>query len=199
MKKVFLAVFILAALCFTFKNSNAQTATFKAAVFDIDIMVQAMPEYRNVDSMTQIYERDTLGTEYQIYSSEYQRLDSTFKADSAAKKPQTVLDYTNNQKQQMAYYLVYWQRIAQTKSDNYRAQLAQPLYMRVVNAYKKVLAVKKYNLILKTNTYEVGTPIDNLFPLVAKEMNVTLPPELMGDPNQALQDQTPQQKPGGKP
>jgi hypothetical protein len=159
-------------------------------------MVQQMPQYRNVDSMTQIYERDTLGAEYQIYNSEYQRLDSTFKADSAAKKPQTVLDYTNNQKQQMAYYLVYWNQIAQNKSDSYRGQLASPIYARVVAAYKKVLAIKKYNLILKTNTYEVGTPIDNLFPLVAKELNVTLPPGLMGDPNQALQDQ----KPGtGKP
>ena len=77
--------------------------------------------------------------------------------------------------------------------------MASPIYARVVAAYKKVLATRKYNLILKTNTYEVGTPIDNLFPLVAKELNVTLPPGLMGDPNQALQEQTIQQKPGGKP
>jgi len=199
MKKVFLAAFAFAALLFSTTSSNAQTATFKAAVFDIDIMVQAMPEYRNVDSMTQIYERDTLGTEYQIYQSEYQRLDSTFKADSAKGSPKAVLDYTSNQKQQIAFNLIYWNQIAQNKSDNYRGQMASPIYARVVAAYKKVLATKKYNLILKTNTYEVGTPIDNLFPLVAKELNVTLPPGLMADPNMALQDQTPQQKPGGKP
>jgi Skp family chaperone for outer membrane proteins len=199
MKKVFLAVFSIATLLFSTTRSNAQTATFKAAVFDIDIMVQAMPEYRNVDSMTQIYERDTLGSEYQIYQSEYQRLDSTYKSDSAAKKPQTILDYTKTQLQQMAFNLVYWNQIAQNKSDQYRGQMASPIYARVVAAYKKVLATRKYNLILKTNTYEVGTPIDNLFPLVAKELNVTLPPGLMGDPNQALQEQTIQQKPGGKP
>lgn len=199
MKKFFTAIFVFAAVFFSISRSQAQTATFKAAVFDIDIMVQAMPEYRHVDSMVQIYERDTLGSEYQIYQSEYQRLDSTYKSDSAAKKPQSILDYTSNQKQQMAFNLVYWNQIAQNKSDNYRGQLAQPIYTRVVNAYKKVLSTRKYNLILKTNTYEVGTPIDNLFPLVAKELNVTLPPGLMGDPNQALQDQAPQQKPGGKP
>ena len=42
--------------------------------------------------------------------------------------------------------------------------------------------------ILKPNTYEVGFPIENMFPLVAKEMNITLPPGLMVDPNQALQE-----------
>src|SRR5436190_24290134 len=101
MKKSLTAVFGFAALLLSVARSNAQTATFKAAVFDIDIMVQAMPEYRGIDSLVQLYERDTLGSEYQIYQSEYQRLDSTFKADSAAKKPQSVLDYTGNQKQQM--------------------------------------------------------------------------------------------------
>ena len=96
----------------------------------------------------------------------------------------------------MAFNLIYWNQIAQNKSDSYRGRLAQPLYQRVLAAYKKVLSTRKYNLILKTNTYEVGTQIDNLFPLVAKEMNVTLPPGLMGDPNQALQE--PQNLPQSK-
>jgi Skp family chaperone for outer membrane proteins len=199
MKKFLTAVFAFAAFLLSVSPSNAQTATFKAAVFDIDIMVQALPEYRSVDSLTQIYERDTLGTEYQIYQNEYQRLDSTYKADSAKNSPKSILDYTANQKQQMAFNLIYWNQIAQNKSDNYRGRLAQPLYERVMTAYRKVLATRKYNLILKTNTYEIGTPIDNLFPLVAKEMNVTLPPGLMADPNQAFQDQTPQQKANTKP
>jgi len=188
MKKVFLAAVCVTALCFGFKTTNAQAPTFKVGVFDIDLMVQALPEYRNVDSLTRQYEVDTLGSEYQIYLSEYQRLDSTWKADSAAKKPQTVLDYTRNQEMQMAYQLQYWQQIAQNKSNQYRGQLAGPLYQKVAAAYKKVLAVKKYNLILKPDSYEVGFPIENMFPLVAKELNVTLPPGLMVDPNQALQD-----------
>ena len=189
MKKVFIAAICLTALCFGFKTTNAQTAaSFKVAVFDLDLMVKALPEYRGVDSLTQMYERDTLGAEYQIYLGEYQRLDSTWKADSAAKKPQTVLDYTRNQEMQMAYQLQYWQQIAQNKSDQYRGSLSGPLYQRVVVAYKKVLAVKKYTLILKPDSYEVGFPIENIFPLVAKEMNITLPPGLTIDPNQALND-----------
>ena len=83
-------------------------------------MVQALPEYRNVDSLTANYEQDTLAAQYQEYQSEYQRLDSTFKADSAAKRPQSVLDYSNNLRQQMAFNLIYWQQISQQKSNQYR-------------------------------------------------------------------------------
>ena len=56
----------------------------------------------------------------------------------------------------MAFNLIYWQQISQQKSNEYRNSLAQPLYARVVTAYKKVIATNKYTLILKPNSYEVG-------------------------------------------
>jgi len=201
MKKVFLAAVCVTALSFGFTTSNAQTApAFKIGVFDIDLMVRALPEYRSVDSLTQFYERDTLAQEYQIYMSEFQRLDSTLKNDSAkGTVAKTVMDYNNQQKQQMQFNLVYWQQIAQNKSDQYRQKLAAPLYEKVVTSYKKVVASKKYNLILKPDSYEVGFPIENMFPLVAKEMNVTLPPGLMVDPNQALQEMGSGTAPATKP
>ncbi|HYJ65200.1 MAG TPA: OmpH family outer membrane protein [Parafilimonas sp.] len=206
MKKFFLVSLALCIFLIASQNLHAQTAALKIGVFDIDLMVRALPEYRNVDSLTANYEQDTLGAQYQEYQSEYQRLDSTFKADSASKRPQSVLDYSNNLRRQMAYTLVYWQQIAQQKSDQYRGALAQPLYAKVLSAYKKVIAANKYSLILKPNTYEVGgtTRLENLFPLVAKEMGVTIDPNLTVDLNQALQDAgtttNPQQKTGtGKP
>ncbi len=181
MKKVFLIIILFGGLLTTNKVMAQTAASLKIGVFDLDLMVQAMPGYRTVDSLTQIYERDSLATEYEVYQGEYKRLDSTFKADSAARKPKTVLDYTNNQRQQMAYNLIYWQQIAQQKSDNKRGTLAQPLYEKVAAAYKKVLDTKKYTLILKPNTYEIGSAaVENLFPFVAKELNITLPPELGG-------------------
>lgn len=190
MKKVLLAAVCLTALCFGFNTVNAQAPAggLKLGVFDLDIMVQALPEYRVADSLTQLYQRDSLAAEYQIYQSEYQRLDSTWKADSAAKKPQTILDYTNQQRQQMAMNLVYWQQIAQQKSQNFQQHLLQPSYIKVLAAYKKVLAAKKYDIILKPDAYELGSKVENMFPLVAKEMGVTLPQGLTLDPNQALND-----------
>lgn len=178
MKKFLLSVSFLGMLVIGL-SAQAQTP-FKVAVFDIDIMVQAMPGYRAVDSMVQIYERDSLAEEYAFYQSEYKKLDSTYKADSAANKSKAVLDYTKNQLQQMTMNLVYWQQIAQNKSDNKRGILSQSMYEQVVNAYKAVLAKKKYSLILKPQTYEAGFPIDNLFISVAKELKLTeLPQQLL--------------------
>ena len=177
MKKVFFSLLLIAALLSATNKANAQ---MKVGVFDIDYMVQAMPGYAAVDSMVQIYQRDSLGTEYQILNSEYHRLDSTYKADSVAKKTPAVLQYSADQRQQVGVKLVYWQQYAQQKSDAKTQTLAQPLYEKVVDAYKKVLAAKKYAVILKPQTYEAGFPIDNLFISVAKELKLTeLPQQLI--------------------
>ncbi len=195
MKKVLMAAICVTAFCFGFNKANAKTgaaSAYKVGVFDLDIMVQVRPEYRVADSLTQIYQRDSLQEEYQVYQSEYQRLDSTLKADSAkGNVPKTVMDYNNQQKQQMMMQLVYWQQIAQQKTQQYQQKLLAPSYQKVLAAYKKVLAAKKYDLILKLDAIEIGSKIENLFPLVAKEMGVALPPGLMGDfINQALNDPT---------
>lgn len=194
MKKVFFSLLVVVAMLVAGKAG----AQMKIGVFDIDYMVQAMPGYAAVDSMVQIYQRDSLGTEYQILNNEYHRLDSTWKADSAAKKPQAVLDYSNTQRQQVGVKLVYWQQYSQQKTNAKTGQLAQPLYEQVVNAYKKVLATKKYGIILKPQTYEAGFPIENIFVSVAKELKLTqLPQELivMGDDPDA--GSAPAAKPGG--
>jgi Skp family chaperone for outer membrane proteins len=179
MKKV-LSIFTLIVLFFSAQNLYAQQTPVKIGVFDLDMMVQAMPGYKIVDSLVQIYNTDSLGAEYEIYQNEFHRLDSTFKADSAARKSATVLNFTSNQRRQVGMNLLYWQQIAQQKSDNKRGMLAQPLFLAVANAYKKVLAARKYTLILKPNTYELGSQVENVFPFVAKELNVQLPAELGG-------------------
>lgn len=190
MKKGLLSIFMMTALAVTMQNANAQGGTtavgpLKIGVFDLDYMVQAMPGYSSIDSAVQVYEKDSLAAEYEIYQSEYHRLDSTYKVDSAAGKSATLLDYTKGQLQQMAFNLVYWQQIAQNKSDNKRGLLSSPLYQAVGAAYKKVLDAKKYTLILKPNTFELGSSaVENIFPLVAKELNVTLPESLGGPPQQ---------------
>jgi Skp family chaperone for outer membrane proteins len=196
MKKVLFFFLTLTTFFLIAGNLTAQTQ-MKIGVFDIDLMVQNMPGYKNVDSLVQIYNRDSLGAEYEIYQNEFHRLDSTFKADSAAGKSASSLEYTSNQRKQIGINLVYWQQIAQQKSDNKRGILAQPLYTQVATAYKKVLDVRKYTLVLKPNTYEIGTPIENVFLYVAKELKVQLPPELGG--GSPLPDEKPAVKAPIKP
>ena len=87
MKKVFFAVFVLAALFLVLDRSNAQTATFKVRVFDIDIMVRPCPNTVAVDSITQIIRKRYPGFRIPDLSKRIPTLDSTYKSDSAVKKP----------------------------------------------------------------------------------------------------------------
>ena len=182
MKKFLLPLFTCVAFLFAIESIKAQS--LKVGVFDIDLMVQAMPGYHNVDSLVQIYEADSLAVEYQYYQMEYQRLDSTYKADSAlvaaGTKAKGLLDFVTAERRKMALNLVYWQQIAQNKSNNKRGQLAQPLYAAAADAYRKILAKKKYSIILKPRTYEAGFPIDNIFISMARELKLSgLPEELL--------------------
>lgn len=193
MKKLLISVLAAFFLIISAGRAMAQAQTFRVGVFDLDLMVQAMPGYHVVDSLVNIYEKDSLAAELQYYQWEYQRLDSTFKADSAlvaqGQKQKIMLDMVAADRQKMALNLIYWQQIAQNKSDNKRNQLSEPLYQTVAAAYQKVLGRKKYNLILKPNTYELGFPIDNLFISVAKELKLQgLPQELiyLGDDPDAV-------------
>ncbi len=205
MKKVLSFVFCFTALLCL--SMNARSQTLKIGVFDIDVMVQAMPGYHLVDSMMQIYDTDSLGSLREYYESEYKRLDSTYKADSAqvaaGKKSKAILDMVSADRQKSMINIVYWQQIAQNKSNEKRSALSQNLYNQVVNAYKKVLARKKYTLVLKPQTYEGGFKIDNVFIAVARELKLTeLPQNLLylgDDPDPVKQPTTTQKPPATKP
>ena len=196
MKKVFFTILALVGMFFAGDKASAQ---IKIGVFDLDYMVTAMPGYRAVDSLLNIYQTDSLGGEYQVYLSEYKRLDSTFTADSPlvvqGKKPAATLDYIRQQRQQMFIYLTNWRDLAQQKFNNKKGILAQSLYQEVQAAYIKVLDAKKYTLILKPGAYEFGPRIDNVFISVAKELKLPgLPQELLVlgvDPDAPAQGQAP--------
>ncbi|MDP4263643.1 MAG: hypothetical protein Q8941_14040 [Bacteroidota bacterium] len=205
MKKILLPV--LTCVLFMLAGENSKAQALKVGVFDIDLMVQAMPDYHNVDSLVQIYEKDSLAIEYQYYQERYQQLDSIYKIDSglvvAGKKSKAMLDMTMEDRKKMALNIVYWQQIAQNKSNNKRRQLAQPLYQAVSVAYRKILAAKKYTLILKPQTYEAGFPIDNIFISMARELKLQgLPQELLylgDDPDAAKQQPAAKPPTGAKP
>jgi Skp family chaperone for outer membrane proteins len=205
MKKVLSFALSIAALLLL--SVNARSQTLKIGVFDIDVMVQAMPAYHNVYSIMQIFDRDSLGSLREYYESEYKRLDSTYKSDSAlvstGKKSKPILDMVYADRQKAMINIVYWQQIAQNKSNEKRSVLSQDLYSLVVNAYKKVLARKKYTLVLKPQTYEGGFRIDNVFIAVARELKLTeLPQNLImlgDDPDPAPVKPTTQKPPVTKP
>jgi Skp family chaperone for outer membrane proteins len=200
MKKVVVVMLAFAGLFFA-NNTNAQGA--KIGVFDIDIMVQAMPGYRTVDSLLAMYEQDSLRGEYEFAVKEYNRLDSTYKADSAAKKGVSVLNYQKEERSKMATTIIYWQQIAQQKAEQKRQTLAAPMYEKVLGAYSKVLQSNNYLVVLKPGAYEMGSKVENVFEKVAKELRITLPEQLRSqgpgqdDDAPRTQPQTPNRGGGG--
>ncbi|HEX6914042.1 MAG TPA: OmpH family outer membrane protein [Chitinophagaceae bacterium] len=196
MKKVLIAVVALVGLLIT-NETNAQAQSIKVGFFDLETMVTVMPGYRSVDSLLQIYERDSLTSEYEFYQSEFRRLDSTFKADSVAGKAKNVLDLIQRQRSEVAMNLIYWQQIAQNKMENKRNMLAGPLFQQVFAAYQKILQKGNYTFVLnpqalETYSYNMGlTKAENLFIPVAKELKVQLPQELGGGQEEARPATTP--------
>ena len=197
------AIFFFSLIAGLLMSANVKSQTLKVGVFDLDIMVQTMPGYRAVDSLMQIFDRDSMGALRDYNTAEYQRLDSTYKADSAqvaaGKKSKAILDMVSADRQKAMINVLYFQQIAQNKSNEKRAVLSQSLYTLVVNSYKKVLARKKYTLVLKPQTYEAGFPIDNIFIAVARDLKLTeLPQDLLylgNDPDPVKQPPPQTQKP----
>jgi Skp family chaperone for outer membrane proteins len=204
MKKMFFPLLTIAVL-FTCNITNAQ---IKVGVFDIDAMVSAMPDYRAVDSLLNIFQRDTIGGRYQVYLGEYQRLDSTLKfIDSPGLKagtvPITKVQFDNSQKQQVMNLLLNWRDYAQNLYNNKKAQLSQNLYQQVQASYIRVLQQRKYSVVLKPGAYEFGPRVDNIFIAVAKDLKLTeLPQELLVlgvDPDTPDQGAAPPANSGAKP
>ena len=180
-----------AATFFSAGNASAQAAGAKIGVFDIDIAVSNMPGYHRVDSLLGIYQQDSLRGEYDFAVKEYNRLDSTYKSDSAAKKSPTVLNYQKDQRSQIATTIIYWQQISQQKSEQRRQELAAPLYEKVLGAYSKVLQANNYLVVLKPGAYEMGSKVENVFEKVFKELKVPVPEQ--------LRSQGAQEQQGGAP
>jgi len=185
-----------AGMFFSANDVSAQAAGgagAKIGVFDIDIAVSNMPGYRTVDSMLAIYQQDSLRGEYDFAVKEYNRLDSTYKADSAAKKATTVLNYQKDQRSQIATTIIYWQQISQQKTEQKRQELAAPMYEKVLGAYSKVLQANNYLVVLKPGAYEMGSKVDNVFEKVFRELKVPVPEQLRSQGN--AQDQQPGAQP----
>jgi len=158
-------------------NVNGQAGA-KIGVFDIDIAVSNMPGYRRVDSLLAIYQQDSLRGDYDFAVKEYNRLDSNYKADSAAKKSSSVLNYLKEQRSQVAGTIVNFQQLAQQRVEQKRQELAGPLTEKVLGAYQKVLLANNYLVVLKPGAYELGSKVDNVFEKVFRELKIPVPDQL---------------------
>ncbi|PZP52391.1 MAG: hypothetical protein DI598_00740 [Pseudopedobacter saltans] len=153
MKKVLLGLIAIVGMTFMAISANAQTG-FKIGIFDAEGMIRFMPEYPHIDTLLQKFQVDSLAPRRDILESEFGRLDTAYKVDSAAKKPEARLQYLKDQKNQVLYQLINWQQIVQNESQRKYVQLAQPLYQKIVKALQTVVTAQHISVVLKPDAIE---------------------------------------------
>ncbi|HEX7692192.1 MAG TPA: OmpH family outer membrane protein [Sediminibacterium sp.] len=178
-KLLFVCAALVAVMVFT-NDTKAQSV--KIGYFDEESVLGAFPDIAKVDTLLNIYRRDSVGQEFNYRLSEFQRADSTFKKDSAALSPKA-RELAMQDLNQKRYYLVNWNQIGQQMSDNKLEQLLAPYRMKIVDAMKAVVAEGKYTLVLNAASlapgYYAQPPIaDNLSIRVAMKLKLPIPKEV---------------------
>lgn len=177
MKKVIFSLLAILALGFVTNTAEAQTALpLKIGIFDPGVIVQRLPEFKNVQDKVKQFQTDSLAPKRDDIEFQYNRLDSTYTADSLAKKSQSVLDYLSKQKQQFYWQLLNWQGIVENATRQKYQQLAQPLYEKVDKAMQDIIKAEKITLVVSPNevVFFDDKTVINLFEPVAKALGIDL-------------------------
>lgn len=187
MKKLFAIATITVALMLSGKNEVA--AQTKFGYFDLDYVISLMPGVGRIDTLLASYEQDSIGSEYQSRVFQYQRDDSTLRADSG-KISAKVYQENRNKLMQSAYLLQNWQQYSQQMMQSKQQELMQPIQVKVINAYQAVVNEGKYAYVFKREALWQAPPADNLMIPVIKKLGLRVPDELQPQGQQT-------QAPGG--
>ncbi len=189
MKKLLVAVIAFAGLMLA--GTEKAAAQTKMGYFDLEYVVSLMPGVSKVDTLLAEFEQDSLGAEYDFRLSEFQRNDSTLKADSA-KMPARLYQEKRQGMMQQFYILQNWQQYSQQVMQAKQQELMAPYLNKVLEAFQKVVDENKYTYVFKRESLWIAPPGDNLIPPVAKKLGLKLPV----DPNAPPATE---EKPAAKP
>jgi len=153
---------------------NAQT---KIGYIDAETILYLMPEVAKIDSLVQIYQRDTVGKEFNSLMATYQFKDSIYR--DSLKVPAAVREQTGKELAQLTQTLQNWQQIAQEAVQGKQSQLLAPVMKKIQEAIQAVAKEKGYAYVVSRESIIVAPDADNLLQAVAKKLNVTVPPQLL--------------------
>ena len=171
MKKIRLFL-IIAVIAFSFTTASAQ----KTGYISLDQVVSLMPEVRKIDSLLQKYQADSLNPQFTYMLSEYNRKDSIANGKDSSKTPATVRAQIRQELEGLAYQLQNWQTIVQNALQQKQNDFLEPIYVKAMNALNAVSKENGYSYVYNKEALLVAPPADDLLPLVAKKLNLKLPP-----------------------
>jgi outer membrane protein len=164
--------FVAATLLIGAVTASAQ----KTGYISLEQIVSLMPELKKVDSTLQRYQSDSINGEFASIVQEYNYKDSTLNSRDSSKIPAQVKAQLRQDIQGLAYQIQNWQGIAQQAMQNKQSELLEPVYVRVMNALNAVAKENGYSYVYNKEVLLVAPPADDLLPLVAKKLNIKLPP-----------------------
>lgn len=176
-KLLFVCVAFAASLLFT-KTTSAQSV--KIGYFDEQAVLSLFPGIGKIDTTLALYQRDSIGVEYQYRYNDYLRRDSIYKKDSATLQPKA-REIAENELNQLKGTLINWQQIAQQMYENKTAQLVAPYRQKIYDALNQIVTDLKYTYVLNQSSLNefVRPPLlDNLSIRVAMKLKLPLSKEI---------------------
>jgi len=168
-------VFVVAAIIMlTAGSAMAQ----KTGYIRVDDVVMLMPEVAKLDTVLQRYQADSLNPQFSYMVSEYNRKDSLISGKDSLKTPASVRAQIHQELEGLAYQIQNWQNIAQNMMQNKQNALLEPIYRKAINAIQQVAKENGYTYVYTKEALLVAPPADDLLPLVAKKLNLKLPPSV---------------------
>lgn len=150
-------------------------AAQKTGYIRVDDVVRLMPETAKLQGMLESYQKDSLQPRFNYTLSEYQRKDSIVNGKDSVKTPAAARAKMREEMQQDMYELQNWQQISQQLMQAKQEQLLEPIYTKAIDAVQAVAKENGYAYVYTKDALIVAPPADDLLPLVAKKLNLTIP------------------------
>lgn len=163
--------FLVAAVCMVAGTVSAQ----KTGYIRVDDVVRLMPETGKIQQALEKYQSDSLAPRFQYTLAEFQRKDSAVNGRDSLKTPAAVRAKMREEMQQDMYELQNWQQLSQQAIQAKQDQLLEPLYAKAINAIQAVAKENGYSYVYTRDALLVAPPADDMLPLVAKKLNLTIP------------------------
>jgi outer membrane protein len=171
MKK--LKVLVVAVSLLVTGSAMAQS---KLGYINLDNIVALMPGTTKIDSLLELYQRDSIQPEYNRLLIDYQWNDSLYR--DSLKTPPSVRSEIAKKLPGYIYQIQNWQQISQQALEAKQNQLLAPIYKEVYDAIKVVAKEKGYTHVLNRDAFIVVPDGDDLLVAVATKLKLKVPPQL---------------------
>jgi outer membrane protein len=165
-------LFLLAAIVvITAGSASAQ----KTGYIRVDDVIAIMPETQKLQGLLQKFQTDSLQPRFNYTLAEYQRKDSIVNGKDSLKTPAAIRVKMREEMQRDMYELQNWQTISQEIMQNKQESLLEPLYRKAIEGIQAVAKESGYSYVYTKDALIVAPPADDLLPLVAKKLGLTIP------------------------